>query len=326
MTLQKSDTIQNRTKVHVNNGYWNHYFQRDAVTGEMLALMNTPSGWEIYEISPNSTYNDLHAKNNISLSENVSPKNKCHLPDRNARVITLSSEQFYTDGKRILTTDDNTYVVADAHSFKRCPIQMIDDITQEKVTVMMSDLYSSQTPRMCVTLYQLATSGTTAEKLYMRVSQKHSQHLKHLADAGELICALNNDDDTAFMSLFERTVEQDPHSKDYTVNVPGRYFVDGSDIQYFIELNTDRKHITFKETHNTSKELIVGETKVLSIEDVKKVIQHIWFDHFRKHQSVLPLISILHRMAYYKAWQPNSRKDLSSLMYWGISKYYYYNT
>lgn len=326
MTLQKSDTIQNRTTAHVHNGYWTHYFQRDAVTGKLLALINAPSGWEISEINPNSTYNDLHADNHISLSEKVSPKNKCHLPDSNARVITLSSKQLYTDGKRVLTTGNNTYVVADAHSFKRCPIQMIDDITQEKVTVMMSDLYSSQTPRMCVTLYQLATSGTTAEKSYMRVSRKHSQRLKHLVDTGELICALNNDDDTAFMSLFERIVEQDPHSKDYTVNVPGRYFLDGSDIQYFIELNADRKHITFKETHNTLKELIVGETNVLSIEDVKKAIQHIWFDHSRKHQSVLSLISILHRMAYYKAWQPTSRKDLSSLMYLGISKYYYYNT
>lgn len=326
MTLQKSDTIQNRTKAYVNNGNWAHYFQRDAVTGEMLAIMKPPTGWEVSKISPNSTYNDLHADNNITLSENVSPKNKCHLPDRNARVITLSSEQYYTDGKRVLTTDDNTYVVADAQSIKRCPIQMIDDITQEKVTVMMSDLYSSQTPRMCVMLYQLATSGTMAEKMYMRVSQKHSQDLKHLADAGELICALNNDDDTAFISLFERTVEQDPHSKDDTVNVPGRYFINGSDIQYFIELNADRKHMTFKETHNTSKEFIVGETNVLSIGDVKKVVQHIWFDHFRKNQSVLSLISVLHMMSYYKVWKPNSRKDLSSLMYWGMSKYYYYNT
>lgn len=326
MTLQKSDTIQNRTTAHVHNGYWTHYFQRDAVTGKLLALINAPSGWEISEISPNSTYNDLHADNNISLSENVSPENNCHLPDRSARVITLSSKQYYTDGKRVLIADDNTYVVADAHSFKRCPIQMIDDITQEKVTVMMSDLYSSQTPRMCLTLYQLATSGTMAEKMYMRVSQKHNQHLKHLVDTGELICALNNDDDAAFMSLFERIVEQDPHSKDDTVNVPGQYFIDGSDIQYFIELNADRKHMTFKETHNTLDELIVKETKVLSIEDVKKEIKHIWFDHFRKHQSVLSLISVLHMMAYYKVWKTTSRKDLSSLMYWGLSKYYYYNT
>lgn len=324
-TLQKEDVIENQSSAYIRNGHWTHYFQRDAVTNDLLALICPPTGWEVTKLNEGITYDDLHRHNNIAISANNPIRHTVtHLPDKETHVVSLFSDTLYTDGHRLLTANDATYVVLDPESFKQCVIPMTNDITQEAVQVVISDLYSLNTPQMRQTLYHLASNGTPEEQSYMRISMRYNTTLKKLTDAGELLMALNAESDDAFVSLFERTLKDDDHSKDGTLNVPGTYFIDGSDIQYFISLTPDQAHVAFKTMHHSRGELSLRDTVTLPLSHVKTIMEHMVFKNTTG--TIHALIEVLHHMAYHDLFDPHKDSaEYTSTTLWRVSRYYYYN-
>lgn len=324
-TLQKEDVIENQSSAYIINGGWTHYFQRDAVTNDLLALICPPTGWEVAKLEDGTTYDDLHHHNNIDIAANDPIRHDTtYLPDNTTNVVALFADTLYTDGHRLLTTDDATYVVLDPKSFTQCAIPMTNDITQESISVVISDLYSLNTPKMRQTLYHLASNGTPEEQSYMRISMKYDKTIKKLTDAGELLMALNAESDDPFVSLFERTLKEDDHSKNGTLNVPGDYFVDGSDIQYFISLTPDQSHVEFKTMLNSHGELSLRDTVTRPLSHVKTAIERMWIKNAPNPRH--ELIDVLHRMTYHKLWDIS--KDLTEHTYttlWTVSRYYYYN-
>jgi len=177
-TINATDRIQSDTRVHIFNGNWTRYFMRDAVTKTLLSITYPPNQTLVEEIDEHWTYQDLHQRDNISISKIKTIDRVTLLPNPDAQVITLSSNKLYTDGHRILTTHSATYAVAQADTFKQCPVMMTDDITQQLIEVKMSHLHSMDSEMMRKTLHNLVAYGTHQEKLYMRVSLRYNKAMR----------------------------------------------------------------------------------------------------------------------------------------------------
>lgn len=187
-TLNPSDTIQEHSEVYVHNGHWTRYFQRDAHTNHLLSLTPTYTGLMAKRIPEDTTYDQLFRETDSITIESHKPFNYItrQLPDEKSKAITVYAKSLYTDGKLLLTVPQTqTYVVEDPEAFKHVLVPMINDITQEEITIPISDLYTMNTATMADVLYTLATHGTPDEQLYMRVAMTYNRKIKELTDAGQ---------------------------------------------------------------------------------------------------------------------------------------------
>lgn len=333
-TLTNHDPITENTAAYIQNGHYFHYFQRDAITNELLAIVNRPDDWVIQRIEDGSTYDDLHSSNTITLHANTVPVNTLSLlPNQTEQLLTFFSDRLYTDGHDLLTTKTTTKVVQDPKSFDICPITMTNEITQDDTQRMVGQLHSCYTPTMCATMYRLATKGTPVERSYMRASVKYDKDIKKLTEAGELMFALNDESHESFVTLFDHTLNDNKHTRGRSLNLPGDYFINGSDIQYFIDLSEDTTQLTFRIMTN-DESLTLKETITLPLEEAKTLIRTVWYDNTKtpyktgyQSEAIYSLIDVLHRIVHHKLWEIPTEEIHKThyLNLWNLSRYYYYD-
>lgn len=154
-TLNITDQIKENTKVYVKDGHWEQFYTKDSVTGDLIAI--TPiseSRMLVHTVKPGTTYQDIHAYNDIVVYDNSPIVNIAKLTNTTKQpVITIIPEHRYSDGKHILiTSEEQTFAVKDPRSFNQCPVTLINDVTLEPVTVMLSDLHSEGSEQFTHTL------------------------------------------------------------------------------------------------------------------------------------------------------------------------------
>lgn len=327
--LKKSDTIKEHSSVYVRNGHWKQYFKRDTETDHMLVITPTPNRLNVERISDDTTYDDLHHHNTVILKDN-DPfiYDTKQLPDAGAKAITLYADTLYTNGVQLLSVPETqTHVVVDPDDFDYFIVNMNNEVTQEELMIFINDLHTLDTPKMSKVLYKLATHGTPDEQLYMRVAMKYNDEMKELTEAGQshyereqeartidttayvtdddkLDTVLHPDtDESEFIAFFEQMLEQHPQANDPILNLPGHALSDGSSIQYFIGLTTDKTNVEFRILKADDMDLTTRETILLPISDVKSIVYDIITEHFELYfDDRLSLDQPLHRMVHNKVW------------------------
>lgn len=154
--ISKKSVIQDHTQAYIVNGNWTHYFHADSVTGTMLAFMCPPTGINMIPLSQDTTYNDLHKRNIIKITEDKPlTSQKLKMPTKHSNVITLYPDEMYTDGKQLLSVSKEiSKYLYDDISYAQCYVQMYNIIDNEAVNVLLSEIHSKYTPKMSMIMYQ----------------------------------------------------------------------------------------------------------------------------------------------------------------------------
>ncbi len=86
MIIEKTDKIKPNTAAYIKNGRWTHYFLKDSATGNLLGVIPSPTNVSISVIPTETTYNDLHENDSISIFKDsielsYLPDKLSYLPD-----------------------------------------------------------------------------------------------------------------------------------------------------------------------------------------------------------------------------------------------------
>ena len=278
--LSKKSIIEENTSAYIINGNWTHYFQKDSVTGDMLALMFPPTGIRMSKLEPNTTYDDLHSRNQIRIFKCAPVTSEdTKLPVYGQQLITLYPDKLYTDGTRLLTVDvKTTKYLDDIDSYMDCDVTMNDVITQELVYIPLSKLHSQYTPKMSVLLYQKLKYGNALEKSYLRAAIKYNNRLEKLANAGEMLTVVNSDIES-FIKYINNQFTYGKRTGALGMNIVGDYYINGDDTQYFLRLNEQKTQVVIVETlkSNISDELINEFDTQIPVAEFQELLKRVWF-------------------------------------------------
>ena len=61
-TLPMESVIQPNTELFIHNGNYTQYFIEDYLTGELIMLIRTPNGDEVFPLPKGTTYKDINPK------------------------------------------------------------------------------------------------------------------------------------------------------------------------------------------------------------------------------------------------------------------------
>lgn len=302
MIIEKTDKIKPNTAAYIKNGRWTHYFLKDSATGNLLGVIPAPSGLDIHVIPNGTTYNDLHENDSISIFKDLIelsylPDKVSYLPDNfnvnyMSQIKIFRPNELYTDGESIfITNDDPIKIVANPESFKQCPIKVINDITNEKSTIMADKLHPMTSTMMCNVMYNLKTNGTPIDKVYMRTSAKYNTFIRTAVNAGALIHTLNLDSNEEFIKLLKETLKHADQKSSYLFEL----LDDDSNLIIYSSLDKNKsKHI-------------------YTISDLKKVIASIWYDNYNsnytkeyQNEKIWDLIKILSYISNHEIWNIKS--------------------
>lgn len=275
--ISKQSVIKENTHAHIINGNWNHYFQKDSATGDMLALMFPPSGVECMRLSANTTYEDLHRENQITVSQN-SPltSTKLQLPAYGDNIITLYTDELYTDGDHLLKVDSEiTKYLYNSESYNSCMVKMTDAINDTPIDVPLRQLHSQYTLKMSMLLYRKSHTSTGLERGYLNAASKYSQVINKLISVGEMITIINKND-TSFTDYLKNQFEHGKHTGELGMNIVG------DDNQYFVQLNSEQTHVEITKTlnRNAKNKLITKLHVSVSVSDFQKIFKKIWFKNY----------------------------------------------
>lgn len=306
MIIEKTDKIKPNTAAYIKNGRWTHYFLKDSATGNLLGVIPSPTNVSISVIPTETTYNDLHENDSISIFKDsielsYLPDKLSYLPDNLSHMPQIKifrPNELYTDGESIfITNDDPIKIVANPESFKQCPIKVINDITNEKSTIMADKLHPMTSTMMCNVMFKLKTNGTPIDKVYMRTSAKYNTVIRTAVNAGALIHTLNLDSNEEFIKLLKETLNLDVQNKKDNHHDASRFELLDDDSNLIIYSSLDR---------NKSKH-------IYTISNLKKVIASIWYDNYNsnynkeyQNEKIWDLIKILYYISNHEIWNIKS--------------------
>lgn len=325
------DRIVDGTHAYIRNGNWTHYFKKDSVTGNMLAIMFPPSGPEVSAIENDISYAKLHARNDISVhktldSDFASNVSITQMPQYNTKIIILSEDELYTDGDNVYRVDATTAkVVGNINDFHNCTVEMQNIITNETKSISILSLHSANTPKMCAVLYKLYMKGNDTEKGYLKSAHMYNKQIRNLIDVGQLIHALNSGD-AEFIDVLNQQIASNKHSYNGKINFPGDYFLNGDDIQYFVSLDKTDKYVIIETSLNSIGNLDLQEQTTLTVEQFANLIKNQLFGVAHNNNHILTLPEIMHVIVYTSLWGKSKKKQKTNQYpLWNISRYYYYN-
>lgn len=276
--ISKKSVIQDHTQAYIVNGNWTHYFHADSVTGTMLAFMCPPTGINMIPLSQDTTYNDLHKRNIIKITEDKPlTSQKLKMPTKHSNVITLYPDEMYTDGKQLLSVSKEiSKYLYDDISYAQCYVQMYNIIDNEAVNVLLSEIHSKYTPKMSMIMYQKYMYGNLEEKAYMKAAVIYNSQIRKFIAVAEMIVNLNSSLEDFTDYLHEQFTIGELTGK-LGLNIVGDYYINGDDIQYFLTLDDTRKNVILRTALNHHSELDIKSENLIPVSDLQTIVKKVWF-------------------------------------------------
>lgn len=227
-TLPMESVIQPNTQLYIHNGNYTQYFIKDYLTGELVLLIRTPNGDEVYPLKDGMTYKELNPNHDgvvYPLTEGIHPFNSVDFVTTTLGIYRIHLEK----GVSYISSDMNK--LYDEVLFK-----LENLATGGYYYAKFNEIHQPNTKQFYNDLYNLYTVGYPMVQAFI----KGLIYNKEYADALSYGEALRVSKDTkALKELFSNT-------KYGYISTPGKYNITGSDYHYFTELNEEGDTVTIK--------------------------------------------------------------------------------
>ena len=220
--------IQPNTQFYVSNGHYTQYFVKDILTGELVMVIYPDGEPEVRKIEEGITYKELNPNHNgivHFMNEGLSPF-------YNSVFVTT-----YTGIFRVLLKEGVSYISRDVEKFKEDFFFHLESlVTGDSEVFNFNSIHQKRTKEFYIDLYNLYTTGSPEVKAFIKGLIYNKDYAKSLSH-GEALKAIS--DVEVLGGIFNST-------KYGYIATPGGYNYDGSDYQFFTQLNEDGSLVTIK--------------------------------------------------------------------------------
>lgn len=265
-TLLMESVIQPNTELFIHNGNYTQYFIEDYLTGELIMLLRTPNGDEVFPLPKGTTYKDINPKHDGV----VYPLTK-GIHHFNSTDFVTTTLGIY----RIHLEEGVSYISSDMGKLYDEVLFKLENLaTGGYYYAKFNEIHQPNTKQFYNDLYNLYTVGYPMVQAFI----KGLIYNKDYADALSYGEALRvSKDIKALKDLFSNT-------KYGYISTPGHYTSVGSDYHYFTELNEEGNTVTIKkfffpstaeEPYKSPKLMSVKEVSVQDFQDgLAKIAEH----------------------------------------------------
>lgn len=227
-TLSMDSVIQPNTRLFIKDGMYNQYFIKDLLTGEIVMVVYQDEGAVVLNIEQGITYKELNHKHNGT----VHFMDSGLTPFYNSAFVTTSTGIF-----RVLLKEGVSYLSRNMDKLKTDFFFHLESLaTGDSEVFNFNSIHQKRTKEFYTDLYNLYTTGSPEVRAFIKGLIYNEEYAKALSH-GKAIKA--TEDLSVLKGIFES-------SKYGYIATPGGYNYDGSDYQFFTQLNEDGSLVTIK--------------------------------------------------------------------------------